>query len=190
MAVLSNAYAIFLNKHVLIKMQFSELMMFYQMACLNVFKADFSRAGGSEGAPRGIPGLLDRGAVCDRNRIGGVLEEAMSCFSEMQRQTEEKFRVWMEKLTHLDTGEENNPLLEPRELKTQLVGQSISPITQSGAYMQIPDFQELPQQPFDSYVTCWNVDSTLEFPKTCNSFSINFAENGNISEQPLNLSQN
>lgn len=189
MAVLSNAYAIFLNKHVLIKIQFSELMMFYQMACLNVFKADFGRAGGSEGAPREIPELLDRGAVCDRNHVGSVLE-AMSCFSQMQRQTQETLCVWMEKLTHLDTDEENNPLLEPRELKMQLVGQSLSPVTQSGAYMQMPDFQELPQQPFDSYVTCWSVDSTLEFPKTCNSFSVNLAENGNISEQPLNLSQN
>lgn len=66
----------------------------------------------------------------------------MSCFSEMQRQTE-KFRVWMEKLTHLDIGEENNPLLESRELNMQLVGQSISPIAPSGAYMQMPDFQEL-----------------------------------------------
>lgn len=68
--------------------------------------------------------------------------------------------MWMEKLTHLDTGEENKQLLEPRELKMQLVGQGISPITQSGAYMQLPDSQELLQQPF---VTCQNVDSTLEF---------------------------
>lgn len=98
--------------------------------------------------------------------------------------------MWMEKLTHLDTGEENKLLLEPRELKMQLVGQSISPVIPSGAYMQMPGFHELPQQPFDSYVTCPNVDSTLEFPKTCNRFSVNFAENGNISEQPLNLSQN
>lgn len=43
MAVLRNAYAIFLNKHVLIKMQFSELMMFLSNG-LNVFKADISRA--------------------------------------------------------------------------------------------------------------------------------------------------
>lgn len=94
--------------------------------------------------------------------------------------------MWMEKLTHLDTGEENKPLLESRELKIQLVGQSITP---SGAYMQVPGSQEQPQQPFDSYVTsCLHVGST--FPKTCNSFSVNFAENGNISEQPLNLSQN
>lgn len=128
--------------------------------------------------------------MCDRNCIGSVLEEAMSCFSEMQRQTEEKFRVWMEKLIHLDSGEEHKHLLEPRGSKMQL-GQRISPDTQSGAYMQIPDSQVLPQQPFGSYETCQNVDSTLEFPKTFNStFPNNVTENGNITEQPLNLSQN
>ena len=36
MAVLSNAYAIFLNKHVLIKIQFSVLTMFYQMASMSL----------------------------------------------------------------------------------------------------------------------------------------------------------
>lgn len=101
--------------------------------------------------------------MCDRCYIGSVLEEAMSCFSKMQMQKEEKFLVWMEKLTLLDSGEENKQLLEPRELKMQLVGQRISPVAQSGAYMQMPDSQELPQQPF---VTCHNVDSTLAFSKT------------------------
>lgn len=56
------------------------------------------------------------------NCIGSVLEEAM-----MQRQTEEKFRLWMEKLIRLDIGEENKQPLEPRELKLHLVGQRISP---------------------------------------------------------------
>uniref|UniRef100_A0A8C6Y552 Arkadia (RNF111) N-terminal like PKA signaling regulator 2N n=1 Tax=Naja naja TaxID=35670 RepID=A0A8C6Y552_NAJNA len=69
--------------------------------------AGFSRAGGSGGATREIPGLLDRGTVWDRNCIGSVLEEAMNCFAEMQRQTEEKFRMWIEKLTRLDTDEES-----------------------------------------------------------------------------------
>lgn len=126
MAVLRNAYAIFLNK--------SAIFWINHVLSngLNVFKADISRAWGSEGAPREIPGLLGRGAICVRNCTGSVLEEATSCFSEMQRQTE-KFRVWMEKLTHLDT-EENKPLLESRELKMQLVGQSIA---LSGAYMQV-----------------------------------------------------
>lgn len=36
MAVLSNAYAIFLNKLVLIKIQFSHLTMFYQMASMSL----------------------------------------------------------------------------------------------------------------------------------------------------------
>ncbi|KAF4804389.1 hypothetical protein TURU_008434 [Turdus rufiventris] len=51
--------------------------------------AGFSRAGGSGGATREIPGLLYRGTMWDRNCIGTVLEEAMNCFAEMQRQTGE-----------------------------------------------------------------------------------------------------
>lgn len=66
---------------------------------------------------REIPGLLNKGAVCDRDCIDSVLEEAMSCFSNMERQTEEKFHVWVEKLTHLDSGEESKQQLEPRNLK-------------------------------------------------------------------------
>lgn len=44
---------------------------------LDVFKVEFIHSGGSEGAPREIPGLFDGGAMCDRNCIGSVLEEAM-----------------------------------------------------------------------------------------------------------------
>lgn len=76
-----------------------------------------------------VLGLLGRDVLCVLEIvIGSVLEEAMSCYSKMQRNSERG----MEKLTHLDTGEENKQLLEPRELKMQLVGQGISPITQSG----------------------------------------------------------
>lgn len=49
--------------------------------------------------------------------MGSILEETMGCFSKMQRQTEEKFCVWMEELTHLDTGEENKQLSNPGNLK-------------------------------------------------------------------------
>lgn len=49
-----------------------------------------------------IHGLLDTSSW-DRNGIGSVLEEAMTRFAVMQRQTEERFRVWMEKLAHLDS---------------------------------------------------------------------------------------
>ncbi|RMC21441.1 hypothetical protein DUI87_02307 [Hirundo rustica rustica] len=91
--------------------------------------AGFSRAGGSGGVTREIPGLLDRGTVWDRNCIGNVLEEAMNCFAEMQRQTEEKFRMWIEKLTRLDTDKESKQQVEPREPKIQLVGQRTAPTT-------------------------------------------------------------
>ncbi|XP_015132906.1 uncharacterized protein C18orf25 homolog isoform X2 [Gallus gallus] len=152
-------------------------------------KAGFSRAGGSGGATREIPGLLDRGTVWDRNCIGNVLEEAMNCFAEMQRQTEEKFRMWIEKLTRLDTDEESKQQLEPREPKMQLVGQRVPPTTQSGAFIQMPDSQVLPQQSFNSYMGCQNVDATLEFPATFNNnFPPIFPENGNIAEPDLNQS--
>ncbi|XP_069483013.1 protein ARK2N isoform X2 [Ambystoma mexicanum] len=149
--------------------------------------AGFSRAGGSAGASREIPGLLDRGTVWDRNCIGNVLEEAMNCFAEMQRQTEEKFRMWIEKLTRLDTDEESKQQLEPREPKLQIVGQRIPPTSQSGSFTQMSDSQVLPQQPFNSYVGYQNVDTTLEFPSPFNNnFPTDFTDNGNIAEQPLN----
>ncbi|XP_033020358.1 uncharacterized protein C18orf25 homolog isoform X5 [Lacerta agilis] len=147
--------------------------------------AGFSRAGGSGGATREIPGLLDRGTVWDRNCIGSVLEEAMNCFAEMQRQTEEKFRMWIEKLTRLDTDEESKQQLEPREPKVPLAGQRISPATQAGVFVQVPDSQVLPQPPFNSYVSCQNADTaTLN-----NNFPAIFPENGNIAEPNLNQSQ-
>ncbi|XP_061469688.1 protein ARK2N isoform X3 [Rhineura floridana] len=147
--------------------------------------AGFSRAGGSGGATREIPGLLDRGTVWDRNCIGSVLEEAMNCFAEMQRQTEEKFRMWIEKLTRLDTDEESKQQLEPREPKVQLAGQRISPATQAGVFMQVPDSQVLPQPSFNSYISCQSADATT----FNNNFPTVFPENGNITEPNLNQSQ-
>ncbi|XP_053547113.1 protein C18orf25 homolog [Bombina bombina] len=148
--------------------------------------AGFSRAGGSTGATRDIPGLLERGTVWDRNCIGNVLEEAMNCFAEMQRQTEEKFRMWIEKLTRLDTDEEGKQQLDPREPKLQLSGQRISPSSPTGTFMGVPESPVLPQQSFGSYVSYQNVD-TLEFPQSLNNnFPDTFPENGNIAEQELN----
>lgn len=54
-----------------------------------------------------IHGLLDSG-TWDRNGIGSVLEEAMTRFAVMQRQTEERFRIWMEKLAHLDSDNDSS----------------------------------------------------------------------------------
>lgn len=54
-----------------------------------------------------IHGLLDS-STWDRNGIGSVLEEAMTRFAVMQRQTEERFRIWMEKLAHLDSDNDSS----------------------------------------------------------------------------------
>ncbi|XP_061657089.1 uncharacterized protein C18orf25 homolog isoform X2 [Syngnathoides biaculeatus] len=64
--------------------------------------AGFGRASERSRVGAHIHGLLDSGAW-DRNGISSVLEEAMTRFAVMQRQTEERFRVWMEKLAHLDS---------------------------------------------------------------------------------------
>ncbi|XP_061118424.1 uncharacterized protein C18orf25 homolog isoform X2 [Conger conger] len=78
--------------------------------------AGFGRAEGSSGVSSQIQGLLDSGAAWDRNSIGNVLEEAMTRFAVMQRQTEERFRVWMEKLTRLDSDEDSSKnSSDPRE---------------------------------------------------------------------------
>ncbi|KAG9353673.1 hypothetical protein JZ751_011795 [Albula glossodonta] len=78
--------------------------------------AGFGRAEGSSGVTSQIQGLLDSGAAWDRNSIGNVLEEAMTRFAVMQRQTEERFRVWMEKLTRLDSDEDSSKnSSDPRE---------------------------------------------------------------------------
>ncbi|XP_042167233.1 uncharacterized protein C18orf25 homolog isoform X2 [Oncorhynchus tshawytscha] len=65
--------------------------------------AGFCRAAEGSGVSAQIQGLLDSGGSWDRNSIGSVLEEAMTRFAVMQQQTEEHFRVWMEKLTRLDS---------------------------------------------------------------------------------------
>ncbi|KAM6975986.1 protein ARK2N isoform 2-T2 [Tautogolabrus adspersus] len=64
--------------------------------------AGFRRASERSRVGAQIHGLLESG-TWDRNGIGSVLEEAMTRFAVMQRQTEERFRVWMEKLAHLDS---------------------------------------------------------------------------------------
>lgn len=126
----------------------------------------------------------------DRNCIGSVLEEAMNCFAEMQRQTEEKFRMWIEKLTGLDTDEEGKQQLESRESKVALDGQRIPSTPRAGIFTRVPDGQGLPQQPFNSsYVSRQNPDAALEVPETLNNnFPALFPENGNIVESGLNPS--
>ncbi|XP_004549801.2 protein ARK2N isoform X2 [Maylandia zebra] len=69
--------------------------------------AGFRRASERSRVGSQIHGLLDSGSW-DRNGIGSVLEEAMTRFAVMQRQTEERFRVWMEKLAHLDSDNDSS----------------------------------------------------------------------------------
>lgn len=83
------------------------LPCFFSRLGLNVFKAGFRRAADGSGVGAQIHGLLDGGSW-DRNSLGSVLEEAMTRFAVMQRQTEERFRVWMEKLTRLDSDDDDD----------------------------------------------------------------------------------
>ncbi|KAF7217358.1 protein ARK2N isoform X2 [Nothobranchius furzeri] len=69
--------------------------------------AGFRRGSESSRVGAQIHGLLDTSSW-DRNGIGNVLEEAMTRFAVMQRQTEERFRVWMEKLAHLDSDNDSS----------------------------------------------------------------------------------
>ncbi|XP_041816252.1 uncharacterized protein C18orf25 homolog isoform X2 [Chelmon rostratus] len=69
--------------------------------------AGFRRASERSRVGAQIHGLLDSG-TWDRNGIGSVLEEAMTRFAVMQRQTEERFRIWMEKLAHLDSDNDSS----------------------------------------------------------------------------------
>uniref|UniRef100_A0A3P8ZCK3 E3 ubiquitin-protein ligase Arkadia N-terminal domain-containing protein n=2 Tax=Esox lucius TaxID=8010 RepID=A0A3P8ZCK3_ESOLU len=74
--------------------------------------AGFHRASEGSGVGAQIQGLLDGGGSWDRNSIGSVLEEAMTRFAVMQRQTEERFRVWMEKLTRLDSDDSGDSSIQ------------------------------------------------------------------------------
>ncbi|XP_071386717.1 protein ARK2N isoform X2 [Centroberyx affinis] len=69
--------------------------------------AGFRRATERSRVGAQIHGLLDSGSW-DRNSIGSVLEEAMTRFAVMQRQTEERFRIWMEKLARLDSDDDDS----------------------------------------------------------------------------------
>ncbi|XP_034565324.1 uncharacterized protein C18orf25 homolog isoform X2 [Notolabrus celidotus] len=69
--------------------------------------AGFRRATERSRVGAQIHGLLESG-TWDRNGIGSVLEEAMTRFAVMQRQTEERFRIWMEKLAHLDSDNDSS----------------------------------------------------------------------------------
>ncbi|KAM8873451.1 protein ARK2N isoform 2-T2 [Synchiropus picturatus] len=89
--------------------------------------AGFRRASERSRVGAQIHGLLDTGSW-DRNGIGSVLEEAMTRIAVMQRQTEERFRVWMEKLAHLDSDDSSKRSSDaPEGPQHQSQGQRPSP---------------------------------------------------------------
>ncbi|XP_033890604.1 protein ARK2N-like isoform X2 [Acipenser ruthenus] len=151
--------------------------------------AGFSRAEGSAGVTGQIQGLLDSGTSWDRNCIGNVLEEAMNRFAVMQRQTEERFRVWMDKLTRLDTDDETKPCSEPTEPQIQMIGQRVPPTTQSNACMQMSG-SHLHSQAYVPYVVSHqNIDSeSFQIPFNNNHPPTSFSENGNPASQDLDHS--
>ncbi|KAG8546304.1 hypothetical protein GDO81_019273 [Engystomops pustulosus] len=142
----------------------------------------------------------DSDLTCDSSTSSSDEDEEVSGSSktitaeipEMQRQTEEKFRMWIEKLTRLDTDEESKQQLEPGETKLHLGGQSFTPSSSSSTFVAGPESPTFPQQALGSYVSYQNVD-TLEFPPSNalnnNNFPESFPENGNnITDQEINQS--
>lgn len=108
-----------------------------------------------------IHGLLDSG-TWDRNGIGSVLEEAMTRFAVMQRQTEERFRVWMEKLAHMDSDNDSskrssdalegqqNPSQEPRPTPPSSFLPSSESAETMAAYMLARESSSLAAAPMNN----------------------------------------
>ncbi|XP_041050806.1 uncharacterized protein C18orf25 homolog isoform X2 [Carcharodon carcharias] len=149
-----------------------------------------NRAEGTAGTAAQMAGLLDSGISWERNCIGNVLEEAMNCFAEMQRQTEERFRMWMEKLTRLDTDEDTKQQPNRQELKMPTRVSSMPAPNQPSTFMHLPSNHSNPQQSYNPYV---NNDPNADNPPAYqmafnNNPSTGFQENGNSSGQDLNHS--
>ncbi|XP_072898404.1 protein ARK2N isoform X2 [Hemitrygon akajei] len=149
-----------------------------------------TRAEGSAGTSAQMAGLLDSGISWERNCIGNVLEEAMNCFAEMQRQTEERFRMWMEKLTRLDTDEDAKQQPNRQEPKMSTSGTPVPPSNQSGTFMHLSSNHSNPQPSHNLYMNNQpNIDCTPAYQMSFNNNpSTGFQENGNSSGHDLNHS--
>ncbi|XP_048451139.1 uncharacterized protein C18orf25 homolog isoform X2 [Rhincodon typus] len=149
-----------------------------------------NRAEGTAGTAAQMAGLLDSGISWERNCIGNVLEEAMNCFAEMQRQTEERFRMWMEKLTRLDTDEDTKQQSNRQELKMPTGGTTVPAPNQPNVLMHLSSNHTNPQQSYHPYMSNNpNADSTAPYQMAINNNPMTgFQENGNSSGQDLNHS--
>ncbi|XP_055036118.1 protein ARK2N isoform X1 [Misgurnus anguillicaudatus] len=75
------------------------------------------RRAESSGASARGRGQFDMGVA--GTSLGGVLEEALTRFAAMQRQTEERFRVWMDRLTRLHSDDDLSSSENP-EVRSQV----------------------------------------------------------------------
>ncbi|XP_078273531.1 protein ARK2N isoform X2 [Rhinoraja longicauda] len=149
-----------------------------------------TRAEGSAGTATQMTGLLDGGISWERNCIGNVLEEAMNCFAEMQRQTEERFRMWMEKLTRLDTDEDAKQQPNRQEPKMPTSGTPVLPPSQPSTFMHLSSNHSNLQQSLNPYMNNQpNVDCTPAYQMSFNNNPATaFQENGNSSGHDINHS--
>ncbi|KAM3599400.1 uncharacterized protein V6R79_004886 [Siganus canaliculatus] len=137
--------------------------------------AGFRRASERSRVGAQIHGLLDSG-TWDRNGIGSVLEEAMTRFAVMQRQTEERFRVWMEKLAHLDSDNDSS-----KRSSDAVEGQ---PHSAQGAHPSPPS-SYLPSsesaETMAAYILAQDNNSLNPTPINNNILPEVVAQNGNLS---------
>ncbi|XP_028830336.1 protein ARK2N isoform X1 [Denticeps clupeoides] len=112
----------------------------------------------SSGASSRGRGLLDEGGT--NSSLGGVLEEALTRFAVMQRQTEERFRVWMDRLAHLhsDNDQSDSELAEGRGRDSSFLPSSESQETMA-AY-QMARLRSSPSHPIQTAAHNGSLDAT------------------------------
>lgn len=141
---------------------------------LNVFKAGFRRASERSRVGAHIHGLLDTSSW-DRNGIGSVLEEAMTRFAVMQRQTEERFRVWMEKLAHLDSDDSSKRSSDAPE------GQQGARLSPPSSFLPSSESAET----MAAYMLARENNSLAPTPLNNNILSEAVSQNGNVPDPGL-----
>uniref|UniRef100_A0A8C7Y5Q7 Arkadia (RNF111) N-terminal like PKA signaling regulator 2N n=1 Tax=Oryzias sinensis TaxID=183150 RepID=A0A8C7Y5Q7_9TELE len=136
--------------------------------------AGFRRASERSRVGAHIHGLLDTSSW-DRNGIGSVLEEAMTRFAVMQRQTEERFRVWMEKLAHLDSDDSSKRSSDAPE------GQQGARLSPPSSFLPSSESAET----MAAYMLARENNSLAPTPINNNILSEAVPQNGNVPDPGL-----
>uniref|UniRef100_A0A3P9JE23 Chromosome 18 open reading frame 25 n=1 Tax=Oryzias latipes TaxID=8090 RepID=A0A3P9JE23_ORYLA len=136
--------------------------------------AGFRRASERSRVGAHIHGLLDTSSW-DRNGIGSVLEEAMTRFAVMQRQTEERFRVWMEKLAHLDSDDSSKRSSDAPE------GQQGARLSPPSSFLPSSESAET----MAAYMLARENNSLAPTPINNNILSEAVSQNGNVPDPGL-----